>query len=154
MKRDENLFALSWQHHNGLMAVLLLKKGLQKKADPAVMRDFILQIKNDELDEHFAAEEQVLLAYSEKYPSLSGLYKKMKDEHKLLRQCYTELESASCEVIEKFYRLLEQHIRFEEREFFPMIEETLTPQELSDIGSKLTHLPHQSCSNFPIKFWE
>jgi hypothetical protein len=55
MKRTEQLYPLSWQHHNGLMAVLLLKKGVQKKADVAVMKDFINSIRHEELDEHFEA---------------------------------------------------------------------------------------------------
>jgi hypothetical protein len=56
MKRDVHLQPLSRQHHNALMAVLLLKKGVQKQADVTVMKDFILFIWEHELVHHFEAE--------------------------------------------------------------------------------------------------
>ncbi|MBI3717738.1 MAG: hemerythrin domain-containing protein [Sphingobacteriales bacterium] len=154
MKRSEELYPLSWQHHNGLMAALLLKKGIQKNADVIVMVQFIQQIRKDELDEHFEAEEKSLSAYSDKYPKLGELYKKMTVEHTAIRQCYLELEKPCYNVIEKFYQLLEQHIRFEEREYFPEIETTLSDEELTAVSKDLSHLHHQSCTNFPVKFWE
>lgn len=154
MKRDKNLYPLSWQHHNGLMAALLLKKGVQKNADLNVMLQFIHQIRKDELDEHFAAEERVLLKYAEKYPEIGTLYHQMQQEHSSIRQCYQQLESPAYSLIENFYQLLEQHIRFEERNFFPLIEETLSADELNEAGAQLNQLPHQTCTNFPVKFWE
>lgn len=154
MKRSEELYPLSWQHHNGLMAVLLLKKGVQKKADVAIMVQFIQQIRKEELDEHFEAEEKTLNLFSDKYHRLRMLYQKMIEEHAAIRQCFRELENPSYAVIEKFYQLLDQHIRFEEREYFPAIEVTLSAEELTAISKDLSHLHHQSCANFPIKFWE
>ncbi|RTL56184.1 MAG: hemerythrin domain-containing protein [Sphingobacteriales bacterium] len=154
MKRSEQLYPLSWQHHNGLMAVLLLKKGVHKKADVKVMTRFIQQIRKEELDEHFEAEEKSLILFSDKYHQLGTLYKKMIAEHTSIRQCYRELENPSYAAIEKFYQLLNQHIRFEEREYFPAIEATLSAKELTALSKDLSHLHHQSCSNFPIKFWE
>lgn len=154
MKRSEELYPLSWQHHNGLMAVLLLKKGVQKKADVAIMVQFIQQIRKEELDEHFEAEEKTLNLFSDKYHRLRMLYQKMIEEHAAIRQCLRELENPSYAVIEKFYQLLDQHIRFEEREYFPAIEVTLLAEELTAISKDLSHLHHQSCANFPIKFWE
>lgn len=154
MKRSEQLYPLSWQHHNGLLAVLLLKKGIQKKADTKVMIQFIQQIRKDELDEHFEAEEKSLNLFSDKYCQLKEFYQKMIDEHAAIRQCYRELEAPSYASIERFYQLLDQHIRFEEREYFPAIETTLSAEELTVITKDLSHLHHQSCANFPIKFWE
>jgi hemerythrin-like domain-containing protein len=78
----------------------------------------------------------------------------MQLEHQDIRLCYQELEQADYTTIEKFYTLLDQHIRFEERDFFPLLEKTLTPDELQAIGDKLQHLSHQSCARYPIKFWE
>lgn len=154
MKRSKELYPLSWQHHNGLMAVLLLKKGVQKKADVIVMQQFIKQIRKDELDEHFEAEEKTLSELSLKYSQLSMLYQKMKEEHETIRQCYQDLETPSYSSIEQFYQLLEAHIRFEEREYFPAIEKNISAEELTAISKKLSHLHHQSCANFPVKFWE
>jgi hemerythrin-like domain-containing protein len=50
--------------------------------------------------------------------------------------------------------VLEAHIRFEERELFPLIEETITPQQRIAIGSALSHERDDNCMNYPVKFWE
>jgi len=44
MKRNKNLYPLSHQHHNGLMAVLLLEKGVKKNAELKIMNDFIQEV--------------------------------------------------------------------------------------------------------------
>lgn len=154
MKRDKNLYPLSWQHHNGLMAVLLLKKGLKKQADIHIMGDFIIHLQKDELAEHFEAEETTLIQLSVKYPALVNLFEKMKQEHLLINNCIQQMSSPSYEMINTFCNLLDQHIHFEERELFPLIEQTISPEDLQETGKALHHLHHQACANYPVKFWE
>ena len=60
MKRHEQLQSLSRQHHNGLLAALLLKKGIEKTAEANVMTAFIIDFWRNHLKEHFENEEQVL----------------------------------------------------------------------------------------------
>lgn len=60
MKRAEQLQKLSHQHHNGLMAVLLLKKGIEKKAAVDVLNGFIIHTWENELRTHFIKEEVYL----------------------------------------------------------------------------------------------
>jgi hemerythrin-like domain-containing protein len=155
MKRNINLQPLSKQHHNALMAVLLLKKGVAKTADAEVMKGFILSIWNDELKEHFAMEEQI---FSEYYANkaLSHLIEQMHKEHQAIKEMIGEFlsSSATLQLIEQFYQILEQHIRFEERILFPVVENTLTDDALNKIGHQFSLLPQNSCVNFPVKFWE
>ncbi|XVJ65484.1 MAG: hemerythrin domain-containing protein [Lacibacter sp.] len=155
MKRDAHLQPLSRQHHNALMAVLLLKKGVQKKAEIQVMQDFILTVWNDELQPHFEAEEKWLPATTQQ-STLALLHQRMLQEHDVIRnyiyQFYTIL--TSIETIQAFYELLEQHVRFEEREYFPALEQYLSVNELQSIGTHLVDKPGQSCAQFPVKFWE
>jgi hemerythrin-like domain-containing protein len=155
MKRDAHLQPLSRQHHNALMAVLLLKKGVQKKADIKVMQDFILTVWNDELQPHFEAEEK-WLPTTPQQSTLALLHQRMLQEHDVIRnyiyQFYTIL--TSIETIQAFYELLEQHVRFEEREYFPALEQYLSVNELQSIGTHLVDKPGQSCAQFPVKFWE
>ena len=155
MKRNTHLQPLSRQHHNALMAVLLLKKGVQKKADIQVMQDFILTVWNDELQPHFEAEEK-WLPTTPQQSTLALLHQRMLQEHDVIRnyiyQFYTIL--TSIETIQAFYELLEQHVRFEEREYFPALEQYLSVNELQSIGTHLVDKPVQSCALFPVKFWE
>jgi hemerythrin-like domain-containing protein len=155
MKRNKNLQPLSRQHHNALMAVLLLKKGIQKKADKSVMKDFILSVWNDELKTHFINEEKWMMPYIED-EELNRMYKQMVLEHQQISSIILQFEmnSYSIEITEQFYKLLEQHIRFEEREFFPAIEKCFTPTQLETICKHTTDTHIESCASFPVKFWE
>ena len=57
-------------------------------------------------------------------------------------------------LINKFQQQLEQHIRFEEREFSPA-GTTFTAAELEKMGEQLQHLPSENlCVNYKVKFWE
>jgi hemerythrin-like domain-containing protein len=155
MKRDKNLQPLSRQHHNALMAVLLLKKGFAKNADAEVMKHFILSVWKDELKEHFEMEEQLLSAHDEN-DFLSPLINQMRKEHEIIKEMIGEFlpHSTSLLRIEQFYQILEQHIRFEERVLYPAVEKNLSEDALNQLGTKVSVLPQNSCINFPVKFWE
>lgn len=156
MKRDQNLYPLSHQHHNGLMAVLLLEKGVTKNADLKIMNDFILDCWESELENHFIAEEKNLDPSLLQLPQLSDLYNRMISEHELIRNIIDAIKQKqeSKELIVSFHTLLENHIRFEERMLFPFIQEHATEVSLSLLGKQIRHLTNGNCSNYIVKFWE
>lgn len=156
MKRDENLQPLSRQHHNGLLMTLLLSKGVKKNANLSTMADFVLDSWNKELNQHFTLEEEILLpALKEKTfdPTLTG---RLLAEHQQIRSIVNRIKKGDYTVddISDFSRLLEQHIRFEERVYFPEAEKGLSKEELKHIGSLLQDTEDLNCMNYPIKFWE
>lgn len=156
MKRDQNLYPLSHQHHNGLMAVLLLEKGVTKNADLKIMNDFILDCWESELENHFIAEEKNLDPSLLQLPQLNDLYNRMISEHELIRNIIDAIKQKqeSKELIVSFHTLLENHIRFEERTLFPFIQEHATEVSLSLLGKQISHLTNGNCSNYLVKFWE
>ncbi len=156
MKREVQLQPLSHQHHNGLMVVLLLKKGVEKNAAIETMNDFIVTVWNAELRNHFIKEEVYLHPHVLQIPSLMEKYEQMKTEHHQIRQLVDAIRNgdSSSERITSFYTLLEKHIRFEERDLFPFIEEQIQPQQLLELGKSLEHLESRACSDYPVKFWE
>lgn len=157
MQRSEHLHPLSHQHHDGLMAVLLLKKGLHKQASAAVMRDFILQLWEPGLRKHFLAEELHLHPGQTKSPGTDLHYNRLKEEHAALRALILSLKEgvADAALIRSFAELLEKHIRFEEREFFEAIQIEAPADQLSAVGTQLHTMEQQkSCEAFPIRFWE
>lgn len=156
MQRDKNLYPLSHQHHNGLMAVLLLKKGLKRKADAAVMGAFILSIWDAELRNHFIKEEVYLHPHEIHIVELMDLYEQMITEHHQVRKIIDAIRSglATHKLVNKFHVLLEKHIRFEERQMFPFIEEHIQQEQLLALGKQLQHLESRACSDYPVKFWE
>ena len=155
MKRHEKLQPLSRQHHNGLLAALLLKKGIGKAADANVMAAFIIDFWNKDLKEHFASEEELLIP-----PLLnSSLDKNLNDqllkEHELIRSYIDSLKNSAdnISIIKAFSELLDKHIRFEERIYFPQAEKILSDEQLQKIGQQLKD-EGENCMNYPVKFWE
>ena len=120
------------------------------------MNDFISKGWNEELREHFEMEESVLLPVLKQKSFDSLLCDQLISEHSQIRLLVekTIVNQATEDELASFASLLEKHIRFEEKIFFPKAEEVLTEQELSEIGSQLHEDRSKNCINYPIKFWE
>jgi hypothetical protein len=154
MKRVLALQPLSHQHHNTLTACLLIKKGIQKKADKKVLRDFTMKLWNDDVRHHMQAEEQFVSPHLKKvnaqYDSL------VKRDHETLRLLAERIKVSEngYTVYNVFASLLEQHVRFEERVVFNKMQEHLSEPELSQLGASLNGLSGKKCTDYPVKFWE
>jgi hemerythrin-like domain-containing protein len=155
MKRHSSLQTLSRQHHNGLLAVLLLRKGTQKNADGHVMNRFINDFFQQDLDEHFMLEEKHLLPLMTGCPELVAHADQIATEHKMLYSLKELVQSdPSNKNIAAFASLLEKHIRYEERTAFPEVEKHLPEPELLAVGKILAHHDDKNCMAYPVKFWE
>ena len=155
MKRDTALQPLSHQHHNSLMGCLLIRKGVEKKADKKVLKDFILNWWQTDLQKHMQAEENILLPYLSQRKFHKSYLDVIARDHDTIRLLADRLR-----VHENGYRLysiyadiVEQHIRFEERVVFEKIQEKFTPQELATLEKQLP-AENRKCMDYPVKFWE
>jgi hemerythrin superfamily protein len=150
MKRAVALQPLSHQHHNSLMACLLINKGIQKKADPNIISDFIGNLYKEDLLPHFSKEEQLI------FPSLpSSTRKLLQREHETLRILAERIHKERTHpVINTFSKLLEQHIRFEERVIFNEVQEHNSSEQMEQIANGLKDTVARKCSDYPNKFWE
>ncbi len=156
MKRAEQLKKLSHQHHNGLMAVLLLKKGVEKKAALDVLNGFVIHTWENELRTHFIKEEVYLHPHFLHLSGLMPMYEQMKTEHHEIRRMIDAIRSgeSSIELIRSFYTSLEKHIRFEERDLFEYIQDHIGAEQFAAVEKSLDVLTASACSNYPVKFWE
>jgi hemerythrin-like domain-containing protein len=154
MKRHDNLQPLSRQHHNELLACLLLKKGIRKKAPLTVMQDFIKQFWNNDLSAHMASEESQLIPFLQHHIALRGYAAVLHNEHELIKRIYERNSNGqiSYRNLELFADTVEQHIRFEERVVFEYMQEQLPQQELNHFH--MTTPATEDCSAYPVKFWE
>src|SRR5690349_7260343 len=154
MKRHKQLQPLSRQHHNGLLAALLLKKGIAKAADAKVMATFILDFWRNDLKEHFENEEQVLIPVLRNTSFDKDLTNQFLEEHALLRSYIAALKNNADDIpiIQSFAALLEKHIRFEERIYFPEAEKLLSEEQFQKIGEQLKDEENENCINYPMKF--
>lgn len=159
LHRDQALQPLSRQHHQGLMVSLLLSKGLKKQSATKPMRDFILQFWQDDLLKHFEAEEQALAPIANAYATLEPLISRMLLEHQqillIINRINNEARAEQLDTIKEFADKLEQHIRFEERELFEQIQQTLSAADLEKLQEAFHSLVEKDfCDRYPNKFWE
>lgn len=126
MKRSITLQPLSREHHTALtLAKACVRaaqsgdEGLVNKVSRRVMRAFA-----DELEPHFQIEEQTflpLLHSAENQP----LVQQTLAEHQQLRALLDSLRQNDAAALGAFGELLSAHVRFEERELFPALENLL-----------------------------
>lgn len=153
MKRAVALQPLSHQHHNALMACMLINKGIAKAADTNVMRDFVANLWNEDLLPHFKAEETFLFPL---FPPNHPYKKVIEREHEtlslliqrisIIRLGYTQFKV--------FARLLEDHIRFEERIAFNYLQDVAGQAKMEEVEKSLSSIHSRKCTDYPKKFWE
>jgi hypothetical protein len=156
MKRDASLQPLSRQHHDALMACLMIEKGVRKHTDLKVLQDFTRQLWEKDLDKHFILEENHLVPYLRRKHFPEYIIQSLLRDHELLRVISARILNggASYQGFLAFSTLLEQHVRFEERLVFEKAQEMIPGPELVELTS---HFPEQTsaiCKNYPVKFWE
>lgn len=156
MKRDPGLQPISRQHHDALMACLMIEKGVRKKTDLKVLQDFTRKVWDNDLSRHFTLEENYLVPQLRQRKFPEYIIQSLLRDHELLRVLSARILNggASYQGFLAFSTLLEQHVRFEERLVFEKAQELIPEMELQQVGS---HFPAQAnavCKSYPVKFWE
>ncbi len=157
MNRTEYLRTLSWEHHDGLVVAFRLQQGINKNADPATMRKYILHVWETALKHHFWQEEKVLPPQLESNDRGRELLHRMSDDHQFFRELIDQLNkknSPDLKQIQEFADRLNRHIRFEERDLFPFLEENLAHDRLESIGQFLNDNHEKPDKNWSDAFWE
>jgi iron-sulfur cluster repair protein YtfE (RIC family) len=145
MKRHQALAPLSREHHDALILAQLLKnieivyKGLPTEvAGKAAYASLFYE---EELIKHFYEEEEILIKKITGIDArLDTLADEILAEHKELRILFTAINNAgdiSAHLV-KTGNALEQHIRKEERIFFPLIQQLCNEEQLAAIEKGLS----------------
>jgi iron-sulfur cluster repair protein YtfE (RIC family) len=153
LKRNSNLVPLSREHHYGLLFCWKIKQGLAKNASLETMRDYVLYFWETGLQEHFIAEEDLLLNI---LPANDVQRNKVLKEHEKVRQLIDRIETKaefSEAVFETLHGYLNDHIRYEERTFFPYLEQQANQEQLAKIGKNLVEEHAETEDNFQPEFW-
>ncbi len=154
IKRSVELQPLSRQHHNGLLFCFFIEKGIKKHADKILMKDFCMYFWESDLQHHFEIEEKYLTSFSS-YPELKEVINKMLSDHVYIRKFFENPDILTEEsIFDQLRQLLDDHIRFEERELYSLIQETISSDELIELGHVFENETNNICTSYPIKFWE
>jgi hemerythrin-like domain-containing protein len=109
---------------------------MKRSAAVARFREFF----DDRGREHFEIEEQIMLPALEADDQLQAMGDRMCVEHEQIRDAAKRLTADSpptheaLPVANQLGRLLNDHVRFEEREVFELIEARLDPEALEALG--------------------
>jgi iron-sulfur cluster repair protein YtfE (RIC family) len=141
MKRHDALIQLSHEHHHGLVWA---KRMYDLPDDAPVseqqeLLDEFFPIWHDEINPHFRNEEEILLPLFDvdADPDVDCI-RLMLQQHVHIRRDVLLLEfEPNLEVIHRLGNALKEHIRLEEREVFPLVEEKASQETLDAIQSQI-----------------
>lgn len=143
MKRANQLQPLSRQHHLGLHVGRHAKECADNPQDIAKHWQALSNYIND-MHHHFSIEDNLIAAALLPHQSeaeVATALNTLKEQHEQLNQLTTDIQDTqthkdhtiSVSQVRQLGQLLYHHIRFEERELFPLIEKYLTKTELDAI---------------------
>jgi len=123
MKRSPALVQLSREHHTALSLALRIEKadGDSALAEIAATLPALFR---GELEPHFLEEERTLLPRLAEAGETEAVARTLR-EHAELRDLVKAVQQGSAPALAEFGALLRAHVRFEERELFPLAERVL-----------------------------
>jgi len=147
MKRHSSFIPLSREHHDGLLLATRLQQGRNAllrlwSHDLHWQAEYVVKFFDENLDAHFTIEESVVFpAVRTSVPTGQDIVQRLLDEHAEMREIVEFLRHPTQKKLEctltRFGEILEQHIRCEERELFPLCENTLPEEQLERLGKNI-----------------
>ena len=150
IKRSKELAPLSREHHEGLLFVFKIRQGLKLGIPEVRIGKFCTWSLDRHFDLHFKSEEMLLAPIlGETHPMIA----QMLQEHKTIRNLFANVHiDADATALQGLAQSINDHIRFEERKLFPLIEQTASPEQLQAIEQSLA-ATSQACEPWTDEFW-
>ncbi|MBK6504894.1 MAG: hemerythrin domain-containing protein [Ignavibacteria bacterium] len=152
IRRNPAIVRFSRDHHFGLLLVWKIREGFRRSIEAERISLYVTKFFENELVPHFRDEEENLFA---RLPEDDKMRLQAENDHKKLNELIEHLMNNGNDeiMLSEFADLLEKHIRFEERELFNFIQESLTAAELAEIES--AHAPAKCSTDSEWKdvFW-
>lgn len=139
MKRHPALIPISREHHDSLILARLLQKdappykGLPLDVEGKAV--YALDFYKNKLISHFIAEEKILPLVKGLNLEIDVLISEILEEHNRFRSSFNAInkQNIMADHLDKLGKDLELHIRKEERQLFPLIQENCSEQVLNTI---------------------
>lgn len=152
IKKSKFLVELSKDHHFTLLFCSKINKGLKWGIASNRLKDYVEFFANQYIVGHFLDEEVLLLNRC-----TDVLCDQAKAEHAIILEQISNIKTnkqSDSSLYSNLVQSLTNHIRFEERQVFPMLEELLPSATLSSVGEFLAK-EHKTMveENYTDKFW-
>jgi hemerythrin-like domain-containing protein len=135
IKRSQELVPLSKEHHEGLLLGWKIKQGLRNGTDINLISKYIQWFWENELEQHFRKEEEVLAPH---LPAENELVQQMFREHEEIEVLiHINAMIVDEDIFAQLADSLQAHIRFEERVLFPFAEKNIPQAQLEEMYIKL-----------------
>lgn len=152
LRRDPGLVPLSHQHQHGLAICVLIERGLKAEPTPEkadALAGKVKRLAEVELLGHFGVEEAVLFPAVRQYLGSGELLDALVAEHRVMEDLVRRIAVAGAPqrtvLLLRFAEVLRAHIRAEERELFPQIQDRLDEARLAVLGRAIEARIRATC---------
>ncbi|HEY5406878.1 MAG TPA: hemerythrin domain-containing protein [Ginsengibacter sp.] len=153
IKRDENILKLSKEHHFSLLFCWKIKQGLNGEIPTGRIIKYVQYFSTHFLIPHFR-EEELFLFSALKDEKVDKAIEQHKKINNVIAEVLSDDEVKSKKALQKMAELVDEHVRYEERDLFPHIESKLSSEQLRSIGKKLNEAqPLPLKDEYDDEFW-
>ena len=126
MKRTKTLVAYSHEHKDGLLHVWKIRQGIKMGVDPKRLSNYIVWYYRQYLETHFRHEHRNILSI---LPPAHPFRVQSREDFIYITRLYLAiLDKNSINDIERYIKLLEANIHFEEKTVFEYLQRCFSPQ--------------------------
>ena len=140
MKRSPELSELTREHHKALVLARRAIVSPRDGADARALAAALPRIFATELEPHFRVEEEALLPPLREAGEHAQVARLL-EEHRQLRALAEACAQGEGAGLADFGALLEAHVRYEERQLFPLAEAVLPPAALAAVAARAAARP-------------
>ena len=153
LKRNQAIVSFSKDHHFGLLLVWKIRQGLKVNVSPERISNYVTFFFKEDLEKHFRDEEQMLFT---KLPADDVLRKQAEEEHHSIYKLVIAIEKKKDDTVllTQLADQLEKHIRFEERELFNHLQDSMNAKELEAIANRFPNDSKAMDKKWEDVFWE
>lgn len=141
IKRSKHIFKLSKDHHFTLLFSWKIRQGLKNGVETERIKKYVEYFWYHDMQSHFREEDEILFAPAKD----DKVQKAMEDHHQIKEKIDSVLKTFDKEDLSRqllsLADVVDAHVRYEERELFPHLEQTLTEPQLETIGKQLENQP-------------
>ena len=153
LKRHQAIVSFSKDHHYGLLLVWKIRQGLKNDIRPERISNYAAYFFREDLEKHFREEEQLLFS---KLADNDALRKQAEEDHRVIYELIAAIDEKKYDAIllKQLADKLEKHIRFEERQLFIHLQNTISAAELESIENRFSNNSKAIDERWEDVFWE